>query len=440
MQTESPSGRGRSPSRKSKKERNAEKSASPDGSRSRSPNKDRGRSKSPSKFTEGDFERKKLSEDSAKRRQNANSKVKGLKLDPSQWTRQELIDKLNGFAHFSVDDKSGVGTISSEGRRLLSEDILVLLEIMRRVTEIQTINLSGCGLTDAIFAQILNPGLAGLRHLKELRLQSNLLGTQSVKGVISTFSKLSRKLLVLDMQFNSLGFEDGKALFAAFSGHIQELNGIPIYEILQQESGTEVLSLPDKAMRLAELGIVCGMAHTLKHCHTINIPRNRINALGLLYLIESISDIPRVRNLDLSNNPLTNDGADFTGIEKLLKFTKGSTQLLRVGLGGVLVPASREDEALSHSLMANRAVAGHSDGYYFNKFALSLIQRTAKPRRVDQLADWQGKVNELDLAFVKANNVPQLGVKVVLAEHSESGKDEIEVKSLYVPNMNIIEF
>lgn len=436
MASESPSSRGRSPTRKG----NADKSVSPDASRSRSPNKDRGRSKSPSKFTEGDFERKKLSEDSAKKRQNATSKVKGLKLDPSQWSRQELIDKLNGFAHFAVDDKSGIATISSEGRRLLSEDIQVLREIMRRVTEIQTVNLSGCGLTDAVFMQILDPGLAGLRHLKELRLQSNLLGAQAVSGVVATFSKLSRKLIVLDMQFNSMGFDDGKALYAAFSGHIHELNGIPIYKTIVQDNGCAVLNFPDKAMRLAELGIVCGMAHTLKHCHTINVPSNRINAMGLLHLIESISDIPRLRNLELSQNPVTNDGADFTGIDKLLKFVKGSTQLLRVDLDGVFKPGSPEEEALSHSLMANRAVNGHSDTHYFNKFALSLIQRTAKPHRVDQLSDWQGKVNELDLAFVKANNVPQRGVQVVLAEHSEFGRDEILIKNLFVPNMNIIEF
>jgi len=437
--------RGRSPTRGVRGERaSSGGSASPSAKQNRSsssPNKGgRGRSKSPSKFNEKDFERKKVSTDSAKKRQNAMAKVRGLKLDPSQWSRQELIDKLNGFAHFNIDDKNGIGTLSSEGRRLLSEDVQVLLEIMRRVTEIQTVNLSSCGLTDEVFGQLLNPGLVGLRHLKELRLQSNLLSSVSVLGIVNSFSKLSRKLELLDLQFNSLIFEDGSNMYAAFSNSITELNGFPIGKMLQEASVHEVLDVSGKAMRLAELGIVCRLMQQLKKLHTVNLANNRISALGLNELIAALKDVKHITSIDISGNPATDDGKDFTGVQALVLFAKSSTQLQRVICDGLFKPDSKEESALQHSLMANRSVAGHLDGSYFNKFAQALIEKKAKPPKRDQLASWQGKVNELDLQFIKNNSVPHRTVRVVLAENSLTQRDEIIINRVSLPTTKMLEF
>jgi hypothetical protein len=432
--------RGRSPS---KKERSGDGKGSPERQRhrSKSPSKERGRSTSPSKFAEGDFERKKLSGDSAKRRQNALAKVKGLKLDPSQWSRQELIDKLNGFAHFTVDNKTGVATLSSENKRLLSEDISVLQEIMRRVTEIQEVNLSGCGLTDAVFSELLDKGLTGLRHLKILRLQSNLLSGPSVDGIVRAFSRSVRKIQVLDLQFNSLSFKDGHALFTAFGSSVQELNGLNMGQMMGADKAAEVLTLSNKALRVGELGIVCGMLAQRRRIHTVDLSHNRISAEGLVLMVAALKDMPHVRNLDLSGNPLTNEGTELAGVQALLALAKHSTQLLRVGFEGVLVPGSAEEQSLTHSLMANRAVERHNDGYYFSKFAQSLIERTAKRDATKGgLAQWQGKLQELDLAFIRLNSVPQVSVQVQLADQSGTGRDEIRLVREALPTKGLIEF
>lgn len=437
------SGRGRSPTRNESQNPTIEvNDGTADGKRSKSssPSKGRGRSKSPSKFGEKDFERKKVSSESAKRRQNAMAKVRGLKLDPSQWSRQELIDKLNGFAHFNVDDKSGTASVSAEGRRLLSEDVQVLLEIMRRVTEIQSVNLSSCGLTDDVFLQLLDPGLVGLRHLKELRLQSNLLSSSSVGSIVHSFSKISRKLVVLDLQFNSLIFGDGKILFNAFSNSIGELNGFAIGRLLQDSSGLEVLDVSNKAIRQAELGIVCGLLHQLNRLHTLNLANNRVTAQGLLLLIDELKLVRHVTHIDISNNPVTDGDKDFTGVAALLLFAKSSTQLQRVICEGMFKPGSEEESALTHSLMANRSVTGHLDGSYFNKFAQALIERKAKPTKRGELVSWHGKVSELDLLFIKINNVPHRTVDVHLSDQSGTNRDEIVIKNVPTHSMHMIEF
>jgi Ran GTPase-activating protein (RanGAP) involved in mRNA processing and transport len=184
---------------------------------------------------------------------------------------------------------------------------------------------------------------------------------------VRSFAKTSRKMSVLDLQFNSLGFQDGARLFAAFHHNIAELSGLPLGKLLGEDVRSEVLSLPDRALRLAELGIVCGLMTQMKRLVTVDLARNRISAEGLLLLVQALPDVPYVRNLDLSHNPLTNEGQELRGVQALLSLAKRGTQLLRADVEGVLVPGSAEEQALTHSLMANRAVEGHKDGYYINK-------------------------------------------------------------------------
>lgn len=93
---------------------------------------------------------------------------------------------------------------------LLSDDIDVIIEFCRRFTEIQSITLSRCGLTDSPVSSILNTGISQLRHLKVLNLVNNLLKSDAVKDLVEMFGNKSKNSLEsLDLRGNALTFEDG---------------------------------------------------------------------------------------------------------------------------------------------------------------------------------------------------------------------------------------
>ena len=67
----------------------------------------------------------------------------------------------------------------------------MLTELFSRYTEIQSVTLKRCYLTDEVFVPILEI-MRKLRHIKVLDLQFNLLGTPTVELLISTFAKADR--------------------------------------------------------------------------------------------------------------------------------------------------------------------------------------------------------------------------------------------------------
>jgi hypothetical protein len=80
------------------------------GSRSRSPSKGRDKSKTPLK----------------QRKKN----MKGHK--PSDWSKEELMDKLRKFAVFNVDRMTGSGVMEIKNKRFMSEDLEVIRETITR--------------------------------------------------------------------------------------------------------------------------------------------------------------------------------------------------------------------------------------------------------------------------------------------------------------------
>ena len=129
----------------------------------------------------------------------------------------------------------GVGVLVVEGKRLLSEDAAAIVELFRRFTEVQRISLHNCNLSDETFIPILEGrliclmsssfplfivniyiGTKNLRHVKQVSLQHNQLGSQSVSAIIGRFSTSNRPLESLDLRSNSLSAEDGIALYKAF--------------------------------------------------------------------------------------------------------------------------------------------------------------------------------------------------------------------------------
>lgn len=100
-----------------------------------------GGSKSPSGRVRG-RDREKRRGGSPKRGQKTK-KVTG----PEDWTREELFDRIRKFGTLKLDRTTGSGTLEAVNRRLMSDDCVVIGEIFRRYTEVQSVTLQRCFLT-----------------------------------------------------------------------------------------------------------------------------------------------------------------------------------------------------------------------------------------------------------------------------------------------------
>ena len=100
--------------KKSKKEKKSKKDK--DGGSSRR-GRDRERSRSPSRMR-------------ASSGKKATAGVGDL-------TMEEMADRVKKFGKLTVDEKSGAGTLDVVQKRLMPEDVDILLELFKRFTEVQ---------------------------------------------------------------------------------------------------------------------------------------------------------------------------------------------------------------------------------------------------------------------------------------------------------------
>lgn len=406
----------RSPSPNRERRRGRSKSRSPSRRRSGS-RRSKSRSKSPTKFGEKDFRTKLTSQNSMKRRQNALAKVRGLKIDMSDWSKQELMDKIKSFAKWTVSKKTGACELLVQDKRLLNEDIEAIKELLRRNTEAQVITINNCGLTDEQFSEIA-VSLKGQRHVKRIYLKYNLLGMDSVHTLIRTFSRASRPIEVIDTQGNTnMSFTEGRLLYSAFAGLIS-LNELPVREFQLEEGAVplQVLPLPGKSIRNTEVAIVSMILEQLNTITKLELQDNLINAEGLAYLTDTISHCHTIIDIDISSNPLTEnlalDEPDLSGVQALLRFFESSTRMQRGKWEQVEGIPPQIDELLHQALMANRAVKGSWDGDYFNNYAMGLIERLAPPLPPNKLKSWRGSIHTVDASFMKRNRLQLISVSV----------------------------
>lgn len=288
----------------------------------------------------------------------------------------------------------------------------MLSEIFRRTTEMQRVYLPFCFLNDEQAIKIIL-ALRSVRHLKEIDLSQNQLNPPSVDMLIAQFSKISRKPQMINLRDNpNLSYDDAEKLYTAFP-NIPRLNNIPIGELRRSEQAVEVLDLAQYDLKLFEVGIVKRLIEDLPRVNTINLRNNQINAKGLEVIFDVIRTRPNIRTLDLSFNPITNDGKDLSAINILQHFLQSQTQMMYVNLEGIQLSADIQ-ERINRALAVNRSVEGKYDGYYFNKFAASLVQsRMPVFTKLDDMSKWAPKLNEVDESFVRINRLAVPDVEIL---------------------------
>lgn len=378
--------------KKSKKEKKSKKDK--DGGSSRR-GRDRERSRSPSRMR-------------ASSGKKATAGVGDL-------TMEEMADRVKKFGKLTVDEKSGAGTLDVVQKRLMPEDVDILLELFKRFTEVQHVKFQRCFMTDDVFKTIVMEGLIALRHLKSLVVPFNMLSDDSALLVIQQFSKKSRQLQKLDFRSNTLSEEVAVRLYRSFPA-IQYLHEIPIYRTKREVEVTEI-DLSKKMIKVADIKILTCLLNDIHPCHieSVDLSSNNISAKALRLLAEGLRKVS-MQNLDISNNPLTDGDLDHTGMEELFWTTHKHKHICNIKHDGVEFPEEFRDR-LENSLAVNRQLYDPpvKEGLIKDKFSTyiySLVEeRTpALPENAmefdkDAIPDFV-----IDKQFYKINRLPTIAI------------------------------
>jgi hypothetical protein len=370
---------------------------------SNSPSRSRDRSHSPKKDHHRSGSKGKRSKSPKK-----GNKKKYHEKGPSDWTREELIEKLKKFATLTIDRNTGSGALEIRDYHIMNEAIKVIVEALSRFTEIQHFTVTDCYITDDT-CTIICDGLKNMRHLKALCLTDNSLTKSSVRYIIKTFSKNTRRLETLDLRNNNTTTEDGIALYEGFSD-IKVLNGVKLRDI-KTVKDVPVVDLKDMKLRSCEVAILCEALAVAPHVTTIDISRNTIDAKGAEYLANRIPVLNRLSSIDISYNPLTNDDRNFTGLEALMKALRNTNNVCNLQLTGCGRLPPRTETKIRHSLHVNRCINHSVSGTAFEDFIYNAVSSTAPPIRENPLKDWKPNFT-IDIAFAEKNKIEEKTVEV----------------------------
>jgi len=356
--------------------------------RSKSKGKDRERSRSPSRLRAS----------------------KGAKKKTKDMSLEEMIDRVKKFGKLNMDAKTGVGTLEVNSKRLMGEDIGVLVDVFKRYTEVQHIRLQKCFLTDDLLERLFEGGLKGLRHLKSLWIGFNMLTERSSKFLIEKFSKLPRQLQHLDMRSNSLSEENAEELYHAFP-NLQTLNEIQVYKY-KRDLNNNIVDCHALQLKLPEMKILVCLLQQLGHrchLHTLDLSNNLISAKGLKVLAEGIRLLP-VQELDISYNPCTDGDLDFSGIDALYLSIHRHKYIARLCYEGVSMPEEYMD-SLMCSMQVNKQLLPaqkNDDGVIKDKFATyiyDVVAQRTEPLPFNHYKDMQFDY-VVDKNFCKFNRAP----------------------------------
>jgi len=341
------------------------------------------------------------------------------------------MDRVKKFGKFRLDAKTGAGTLEVVAKRLMGEDIDVIIEVLKRYTEVQHIRLQKCFLSDDTLQKLYDNGLHLLRHLKSLYMPFNMLTERSVNLVIEKFSKLGRQLQNLDFRSNSINEDSAEELYNAFPS-LHSLNEIQIYKS-KSDLTNSTIDCKGLFMKLPEMKIiVCmlkSMGRAVSHLRSLDLSNNLISAKGLKLLAEGIRKIP-IRELDISYNPCTDDDLDFSGIEELYLSVHREKYISNLYYEGVNFPEELVD-SLYLSMQVNRSLLppekNPEDGLIKDKFAsyiYDVVQETTEslPENIYKDMEFEFKV---DKTFCRLNRIPKIEVDM----HKDSkGFDIVQKK------------
>jgi hypothetical protein len=291
----------------------------------------------------------------------------GKKMDPEEWTREELMERVSRFGSYEVDRSNGSGKLTVEHRRILDDEMKILMELFRRNTEIQTLTFRKCFLTDEILEELMTKGFSGLRHVRILNFTSNGLTRKTTQLIIDTYQRALRPLKSIDLRENLINEEDSRQLYNAFSATLTFLNGIDLTSFKDHKDNKAFLCQDLKAHRI-ETGVICCVLDAHLSLDALDASRNFIDSNCLILLSKVLLPLTNIHKVVLNYNPLTSSigsestdnsssSLDLRGITEFMKMLRINQWIVDVEMIGCKVPPKMQ-ENIERSLMVNRSIEG----------------------------------------------------------------------------------
>jgi hypothetical protein len=344
---------------------------------------DRGRSKSPSSRTNG------RSRSGSRGRRSKSPSKKGKNENPIKWTKEELLDKVKRIGKFHLDDSTGAGTLDIVGKRILIEEQIVLKELCRRYTEIQSISIKKNFLNDSTFL-ILTDTLIDLRHLKTLIISDNILTIDSIQLLIDKYSKLTRKVEHLDIRNNNITNIDGldmmAKLYKAFP-FILTLNGIKILNTKRDQSNS-ILDCNNCRLKNTDLIIVTKLLQECHHIDTVILSNNLIDSKGGIFLCQQFQEkLYHVAKIDISFNPLTDEDKTNIVIEYFMNMLRLVSHITEFKCDGNKLYTQQYKDRIDISCSVNRVGKLSTKPNFFSHWITERLEASSKELPTNKYKD-----------------------------------------------------
>ena len=344
---------------------------------------ERGRSKSPSSKGGG------RSRSGSRGRRSKSPSKRGKNDNPIKWSKEELLDKVKRIGKFNLDDRTGAGTLDIIGKRILVEEQVVLKELCRRYTEIQTISIKKNFLNDSTFL-ILSESLIDLRHLRSLTISDNILTVDSIQILIDKYSKLSRKVEHLDIRNNNITGIDGldmmAKLYKAFP-FVLTLNGIKVLSS-KRDQANNILDCNNCRLKYTDMIIVTKLLHECPHIDTVILSNNLIDSKGGLFLCEQFKErLYNVTKIDISFNPLTDEDKTNIVIENFMQMLRIVTHITEFKCDGNKLYTQQLKDRIDRSCSVNRVGRLSQKPNFFTHWITDRLEASSKELPTNKYKD-----------------------------------------------------
>lgn len=266
---------------------------------------------------------------------------------------------------------------------------MVLKELCRRFTEIQSISIRKNFLNDATFL-MLSDSFTDLRHLKTLTMSDNILTIESIDVLINKFSKLTRKLENLDIRNNNItgleGLDMMAKLYRSFP-FILTLNGIKILNS-KRDQENKVLDCNNCRLKYTDLIVVSKLLQECPHVDTVVLSNNLIDSKGGLYLCDQFQNqLMNIEKIDLSFNPLTEDDKTNTVIEHFMEMLRRATHITEFKCDGNKLYTKEFKDRIDRSCSVNRARKLARTPNFFAHWISNKLKNCAPPLPINKYKD-----------------------------------------------------